>query len=144
MDFFYFGYFMTKEMHFLFKKWHFSAKNSIFWTRNGHLWPQAQIIKYVKPIKYFFYDKLLLTRFNKETKNHWFPCYCQHHSDRSEFVIPRITQPLKNGDFLFGKLMVRWYKVIRKVTRVIHAKTPGLYQVPNWSYGQETAKIHHF
>ena len=30
------------------------------------------------------------------------------------------------------------YRNIREVTRVIHAKSPGLYQVTNWSYGQKT------
>ena len=42
----------------------------------------------------------------------------------------------------FGKY--RWYRNIREVTRVIHLKTPGLYQVPNWSYSQKNCKKSQF
>ena len=58
--------------------------------------------------------------------------------------LPKITIFERLRDFWFGEFVVRWHRTIRKVTYVIHEKTPGLYQVPNWSYGQETAKNHHF
>ena len=29
---------------------------------------------------------------------------------------------------------------VRRFLGKVHAKTPGLYQVPNWSYGQKTKK----
>ena len=38
----------------------------------------------------------------------------------------------------FGKFLMMWYWTIREVTRVIQAKTPGLYIVQNWSYGQKS------
>ena len=56
----------------------------------------------------------------------------------------KITILKRLRDFWFGEFVVRYYRTIWEVTRVIHAKTPRLYQVPSWSYGQETAQNHHF
>ena len=47
-------------------------------------------------------------------------------------------------DVWFGKFVMTQYKTIREVIKVYHAKTPGLYQIPNWRYDQKTAKNHHF
>ena len=53
----------------------------------------------------------------------------------------KITILKRLGDIWFGKFLVRQYRNIRKVTRVIHAKTPGVYQVPNLCYSQKLQKI---
>ena len=55
---------------------------------------------------------------------------------------PKITIFKRLRDFWCGEFVVRWYRTFREVARVVHAKTPGLYQVPSWSYGKETAKNH--
>ena len=36
-------------------------------------------------------------------------------------------------------IITNW--ISREVTRVIYSKTPGLYQVPNWSYGPKTKQV---
>ena len=50
-------------------------------------------------------------------------------------VMAKPNQTLRNllKIVIFG-IFVRWYKNIREVTRVIHAKTPCLYQVPELRY----------
>ena len=53
---------------------------------------------------------------------------------------PKITIFKRLRDFWFGEFVVRYYWTIWEVTRVTYAKTPGLYQVPNWSYGQKNKK----
>ena len=52
--------------------------------------------------------------------------------------LQKITIFKRLRDIWFGNFFVRRYKNIREDTRVIQAKTPGLYQVPNWSYDQNT------
>ena len=46
----------------------------------------------------------------------------------------KITIFKRLRDVWFDKFFVRWYRNIREVTRVIHAKTPGLYLVPELRY----------
>ena len=55
--------------------------------------------------------------------------------------LQKITIFKRLRDVWLGKFFVRYYRSIRKVTKGIHAKTPGLYQVPNWSYDQKLWKI---
>ena len=45
--------------------------------------------------------------------------------------LPKITIFKRLCDFWFGEFVVRYYRTIWEVTKVIYAKTPGLYQVPS-------------
>ena len=53
----------------------------------------------------------------------------------------KITILKKLRDVWFGKFVMRWYKTIREVISVNHAKTPGLDQVPKLNYGQKSPNL---
>ena len=59
-------------------------------------------------------------------------------SSPKDEICPKITNLERFRDVWFGKFISWQYRTVRDIIRVIHAKTPGLYQVPMLRYAQKS------